>query len=567
MKHWPEQLSRVVCWLAAALAAVSLVSCKVCRPLNSDMYVGPARGGAGAPAAGKAAGVTPEKPTKPKAAAGPVKKAEPVAKKAAPADAAILSDGPLAKKRALLMALKNNQALVVERLTPRIARTWEPELWSVFDPVLTGAIGHERVAGEDLRSRGERFNYHSDAVVGEAGLTKLFPTGTQVALGAMTEIGDVSMLDQLVRSRVGLTVTQPLLKGAGTETNLAVVRQARLDALASDYQLRGFVEMFVAEVEQTYWDCMLAKLQIEIFEKVVDVARKRLERTKDRIKAGTISRTEQWAAEGGLARRRERLIDAQSDLKTAKLRLLRAMNPGGNGFWEHDFQLPKPPDVPNETLDVDPATYAEAAMQMRPDLNEARLRVKQGTLEVVRTRNGLLPQLDLFVTWGKSGYAKSFGGSWGDMPGDAHDLVFGVRAAVPLGNHAARAQHKRAKLTHRQAQEALKNMEQLVQQDVRTAYIEVERATAQIEASKVTLSGRERTYRAEVDRHAIGRSTMFQVIRAERNLLESQNTVAQSIIDYLKAFVELHRLTGRLLQLRGIEAAGGEPPGPESSRR
>ena len=60
---------------------------------------------------------------------------------------------------------------------------------------------------------------------------------------------------------------------------------------------------------------------------------------------------------------------------------------------------------------------------------------------------------------------------------------------------------------------------------------------------------------------------MFQVIRAERNLLESQNTVAQSIIDYLKAFVELHRLTGRLLQLRGIEAAGGEPPGPESSRR
>ena len=567
MKHWPEQLSRVVCWLAAALAAVSLVSCKVCRPLNSDMYVGPARGGAGAPAAGKAAGVTPEKPTKPKAAAGPVKKAEPVAKKAAPADAAILSDGPLAKKRALLMALKNNQALVVERLTPRIARTWEPELWSVFDPVLTGAIGHERVAGEDLRSRGERFNYHSDAVVGEAGLTKLFPTGTQVALGAMTEIGDVSMLDQLVRSRLGLTVTQPLLKGAGTETNLAVVRQARLDALASDYQLRGFVEMFVAEVEQTYWDCMLAKLQIEIFEKVVDVARKRLERTKDRIKAGTISRTEQWAAEGGLARRRERLIDAQSDLKTAKLRLLRAMNPGGNGFWEHDFQLPKPPDVPNETLDVDPATYAEAAMQMRPDLNEARLRVKQGTLEVVRTRNGLLPQLDLFVTWGKSGYAKSFGGSWGDMPGDAHDLVFGVRAAVPLGNHAARAQHKRAKLTHRQAQEALKNMEQLVQQDVRTAYIEVERATAQIEASKVTLSGRERTYRAEVDRHAIGRSTMFQVIRAERNLLESQNTVAQSIIDYLKAFVELHRLTGRLLQLRGIEAAGGEPPGPESSRR
>jgi len=578
MKHRPGQFRRAVCWLAAGLMAASLVSCRVRRPLGSDRYVGPVRAPAGAPATSdrKAAEALPGGPIKAAAkAATDAAKAEPAAaKESTPPGPVKLSDGPLAKETALLMALKNNQALVVERLTPEIARTWEPEAAAIFDPVLTGTFGKLYNKGERTNAAGRSFDFTEDSIVGEAGLTNFFPTGTTVALGASSAVVDRAIdrpvvpgnLEQVIQTRIGLTVSQALLRGAGRAANLAVVRQARIDALASEYQLRGFVEMFVAEVEQTYWDCMLAKLQIEILEKVVDVARARLFRTKQRIDAGTLSRTEQWAAETGLARRQERLIDAQSDLKTAKLRLLRAMNPGGDGFWKHDFELPRPPDVPNEFLDPDPGVYAEVAVRMRPDLNEARLRVRQGSLEVVRTRNGLLPQLDLFVTWGKSGYAESFSESWHRLGGGGHDLLFGVRAAVPLGNVAARTQHKRAKLTRRQAEEALKNMEQLIQEDVRVAYIEVRRAEQQIAATKATLKRRKATYDAEVERQAIGRSTMFQVIRAERNLLESRNTAAEAVIDYLKAFVELHRLTGRFLTLREIEAPGGEPVGLKSGR-
>lgn len=572
--------------MAAGLAAVSLVSCRVCRPLNSDTYVGPVRAPVGEPSGGnlKAAGALPGGPIKAEAkAAGQAKKGETVAVKAAPAPAkkaalpeSIRSpDNPLDQRDDIvLLSLDNNQALVVERLTPEIARTWEPEAAAVFDPVFTGMVGKHYDKGERISAQGRRFDYTEDAIVGEAGLTNLFPTGTSVTVGAGTAFVDRAMdkvnvagdLEQLIQTRVGLTVSQALLRGAGRAANLARVRQARIDALASDYLLRGFVEMFVADVEQTYWDCMLAKLQIEIFTEAVAVAKKRLKATQLRIEAGTISRTERWAAEAGLARRQERLIDAQSDLKRAKLRLLRAMNAGNGDFWKHDFHLPEPPTVPNEILDADAGSYVEVAMRMRPDLNEARLRVKQGNLEVVRTRNGLLPQLDLFVTWGKSGYADSFSKSWHRLGGDRYDLLFGVQAEVPLGNVGPRAQHKRAKLTRRQAEEAVKNMRQLVQEDVRGAYIEVERATAQITASKATRRRRQATYDAEVERQAIGRCTEFQVARAHRNLIDSKNAAAQAVIDYLKAFVELYRLTGQLLKLRKIETPGGEPVGQQSGR-
>ncbi len=50
---------------------------------------------------------------------------------------------------------------------------------------------------------------------------------------------------------------------------------------------------------------------------------------------------------------------------------------------------------------------------MRPDLNQARLLIRRGELDVVRTRNGLLPRLDAFITYGKTGYARTFSDATG----------------------------------------------------------------------------------------------------------------------------------------------------------
>jgi hypothetical protein len=42
--------------------------------------------------------------------------------------------------------------------------------------------------------------------------------------------------------------------------------------------------------------------------------------------------------------------------------------------------------------------------------------IERDELEIVKTRNGLLPKLDLFVNMGKSGYASSFVGSVDKRP-------------------------------------------------------------------------------------------------------------------------------------------------------
>jgi outer membrane protein TolC len=97
--------------------------------------------------------------------------------------------------------------------------------------------------------------------------------------------------------------------------------------------------------------------------------------------------------------------------------------------------------------------------------------------------------MDLFITLGKSGYADSFGESVSNISGDNYDALAGVRFQYPLWNRDAKAGHERALLSREQAEKALANLSQLVEVDVRTAYIEVTRAKQQIAGSKLKNSG------------------------------------------------------------------------------
>ena len=95
--------------------------------------------------------------------------------------------------------------------------------------------------------------------------------------------------------------------------------------------------------------------------------------------------------------------------------------------------------------------------------------------------------------------------------------------------------------------------------EVHEAYVEVQRAGAQIGASRATLRLRESVLAGEQAKLAAGRATGLDVARAQRDLLEAQIANAQARIAYRQALIELYRLDGSLLQRRAIGAPGAEP--------
>ena len=469
----------------------------------------------------------------------------------------VAETGPLTLtvEDAILEALENNRALAVQLFDPQILGTWEDQERAAFDPVLGGSVSAGRTKGE-RDATGGTIEATSDTVSAEASVEKYLPTGTTIGLSADTDSSVYG--DRFTASRLGLTVNQALLQGRGLRVNLASLRQARLDTLSSEYELRGFAEALVADVELAYWDFALAERRIEIFDESLKLAQQQLEETRERINIGKLAETELAASQAEEALRQEELINARSDLAAAKLRLLRLLNAPGSDFWTRDVNLSDRPEVPDVQLDeVD--QHVEVAMHLRPELNQARIAVQRGELEVVKTRNGLLPRMDLFLTLGKSGYADSFGGSIENINGSGYDVLAGLSLQYPTGNRAARAFGRRARLSLSQAGQAVRNLEQLAELDVRVAYIEVNRTGQQIAATLATRALQQEKLRSETEKFRVGKSTSLLVGQAQSDLTASRIAEIQAVVNYLEALVELHRQDGSLLDRRGISSPGADP--------
>ena len=483
------------------------------------------------------------------------------------ADPRPMDDGPLSidVQDAILLALENNRELSVQRLRPSIRETFEDEERAVFDPVLSAAAAWSR-RETDGAGGANRSDVTGTVELG-LGVDQVFPTGTAVGVSATADRTAASGAADRAAARVGVTVAQPVLRGQGSDVNLASLRQARLDTRITEYELRGYAEALVAQVEETYWDCALASEQIAIFEDSLRLAEQQLTETEERIAVGTLGEVERAPAQAEVAQRREGLIAARASLATTRLRLLRLLNVPGDDPYARELQMRAEPPMERVELD-EVAAHVQVALRMRPELNQSRLAVRRDELEVVRTRNGLLPRLDLFLTLGKSGYARSFGGAAGDLDGHGYDVTVGAAFERPFFNRAAEARHRRATLNRRQAEAALANLEQLVELDVRSAYIAVERASEEVAATAVTRAFREEALRAETEKFRVGASTTFLVAQAQRDLLASRIAELQAAVSYRKALVDLYRLEGSLLTRRGIAAPGDGPPdGPAALLR
>lgn len=454
---------------------------------------------------------------------------------------------PISLSGAVLSALENNPSLRAQRYADSARSTAEAEERGAFDPELTAGANANRI----LQSS------EKDIITGgsaSAGFAVPLPTGTRLSAGVQAgRLGTGTTPDPYVG--LDITVTQSLLRGGpDIRANLARVRMARLDTFASRHELKGFTESLVYNVESSYWAYYLAARQLEIYSESLRLAERHLENTRQRIRVGSLPEIDLAAAEVEVALRREALIGAEGRAETSRLRLLQLASPRIDNFWDLRLDLLDRPAEPE--LRLDPVgSHVELGLKSRPDLAQARLALEKGELEVVRTKNGILPRLDLFISLGATGYAETFGPAAGRLFDDGTRLSGGLSFTYPLGNTAAAARADRAVFSRAQAEESVRNLELIVELDIRTAYVEVRRRLAQIAASSETARLQEEKLKAENEKFSVGRSTTYAVAQAERDLLEARLGESESVAGYLTALLDLYRKEGTLLERRGIEPA------------
>lgn len=461
-------------------------------------------------------------------------------------------------EEAIESAMTRNQALTVERLKPILSQSSIEKEKAKFDTGISAEFSGTERLGKTIFQQGNLGDTVSNRTDAAFTLSELSKSGTRTQAGLTFTRNRSANSDNLFSTRLGVNVQHPLMKGSGSRVNLVSLKKSELDRDISEFELNAFIMNLVSQVEKRYWQTYLALKELEIVKESLALAEQQREETCRRIEAGSIPESEVAAAEAEVAMRQEGVINAQSKAVTANIALLRSVNPDRADFWRQKPQLLDAPVLARiDNLDLE--LHLQLALEQRPELMQARLLLEKDRLDVVYSENGILPKLDFFVNLGKTGYSKSLTGSNPRLGQEgSYDISAGFVYDLASGRRAARADLTRSKVSAAMREESIKNLEQIIMEDVINAFIEVQRTTQQLTATAATSQKQLEKLRVEEVRFNVGKTTSYQVAQAQRDLTAARIAEVKAIVDYTNSITDLLRADGTLLNRHGIATMTGK---------
>lgn len=340
---------------------------------------------------------------------------------------------------------------------------------------------------------------------------------------------------------LAFTLTQPLLRNAGTEINKTFIRIAQNNAQVEEQVFVDRVLSVIAQVEQAYWELVFANENLKIAQTALRAAEELLASNRAKARAGVMAVVEVLQAEAGVASRVEQVLVAQKQIQDQEDQLRRLLNPGEEDL-KKDVRL-IPLDQPVTSLEAISLEEAiDVAMERRPEILQANKNIETSELNTKFAKNQLLPSLAAQGTIGLSGlgagvndmFQRNFGGEFYNYGG-------GVVLSYPLGNRAAFSQYNKRLLEARNAEATLQSVRQQVIVAVKEAVRRVQTDFKRIETTRSARILAEKQLQAEQERFRVGLSTTFLVLQFQRDLAIARGNELRAIVDYNKSLSNLTR--------------------------
>ena len=476
----------------------------------------------------------------------------------------------LTLENAVLAAVRNNLDLETARIGKSITAADIERAEAAFDWVVGAGAGFDRI---DQPSVGILFpgSGSGSTVIPnvtnqrnwsfDAGVSRALESGGTLSLTARSSRidnldSDLYTPDPAWSSAVALGVTQPLLRGFGTETALAEIRLAQNRDRIAREALRAQLLDIVARTEQAYWALVSARARlvsaewlVSVGEEVRDVLAKRREFDATLAEyANAVATVE--ARKSVVLEARRRLSEAGNALKAI------INDPALPLGGEADVV---PADAPSDApFTADLRKSIETAIARAPSIQQALVAIDSASVGVAVADDGRLPQLDLSAEISWFGLRDDFGDSYSDIAaGDFVNYAAGLRFSQALGNRAAESAYRQARL--RRAQGAV-DYERAVQSTVlavKNALTDCVSFRQLVEQNRVFRLAQAENLRALlVDEKTLAALTpeFLQLkFQLQNGLALAEDQYFASLVGYQNALAELSRAMGTGLEAKRIE--------------
>jgi len=353
-----------------------------------------------------------------------------------------------------------------------------------------------------------------------------------------------------------LTVTQPLLRGRGSEVNTAERELRRNQYERSEQVLRADLLLVMEAAERAYWDLVEA-WKILAIQQQLTLRGEEIERVLGERRAFDATPAQYSDALATLESRRADLVRAQRIVASASDRLKQLMN---------DPELPLVGEVllvPTDALEAEPYEYELrrlmlTAIQQRPEVQSAVLSIEDAELQQRVAQNLRDAQLDLRVGASVIGLDSGAGDAYASIFEEDHYILFaGLNFELPVGNRAAEARERQAQRQNRAAVLVYEQVVRDVMLEVKEALRDVRTNFELVAATRAfRLAQTENLRSLEAERQLRSDLTpefLNLVFQRQEGLARAQLSEVRSMTDYNRAIATLHRALGGGLRAESIE--------------
>lgn len=455
-----------------------------------------------------------------------------------------------------------------------------------FDPFLTGTLSEEHASTPQSSTvQTGTTTFLQNTFTANFAYTQGFVTGTALRVdyqnNRFASNSRFSIVNPTLVSAFRVSLRQHLLQGFGPSINGRLIVQAKNNKKIAEAGFRNQVMVTVSQIEFIYWDLVSAYEDARVKARTLALAQKTLSDNKKQVEIGTLAPIEIVRAQSAVAQNEQDLLTSQTNLQLQQLTMKNALTrnlPNSNEIMAAEvvptdtIQVPESDNLPNVQ------ELIKMALDNRPDYYQQKVNLENSAINMKGAKNGLLPSLDLTAFYGASSLAglqnplstlppgtfptTGFGDTFSNLfNSSSPDKGMQLTMSIPLRNRAAQATQVRSQLENRQAQLNLKQLENQIGITVRNDQFAVQQNRARVVAASEAQRLQAQTLDAEQKKYALGSSTYFNVLTAQRDLAQAESNVVAAKTAYAKSLVQLYRDTAQTLDRNNIslnDAVTGE---------
>jgi outer membrane protein TolC len=436
-------------------------------------------------------------------------------------------------------------------------------VWGDFEPVIVAGYEdadlNQQNSVREVVSQFGQTEYSNKTEEYSIGIEGATLTGGTYWLGYTLERSSSSLTDvDEYTSFGGITVEQPLLKGALGGTPLVRLRIARRERRIAYEEYRKSLMEVISQVESAYWNLAFAQELHLLAADSLEIARKLLTDTEAQVKAGRLTTTDLLEAESGLLLRETYLKDTEQQIWDARteIRILLADAPG----LPYDELNAADPLMPTDSERKPVSELLQWSLIAQPDYLIRLIELELEELAVDYYRGQLLPELNVKGSFGLNGIGPTAEESLAKVNEQDYptwSLSAEVRIPLTLG------------IKERNELEVAKYKQQIAEKKISSAAFEIERSLEilsrristfdiQIADTRSVSFLKEQQLELQQTLLKAGKSTSRALYQVEDDLSQARQRVIELILRAREAIMQLKFISGSVLRDFGLETAIGD---------